>query len=51
MQYKVFARMCSAHTEVGVILPPCQLAFVLTKIVCFAMACGYMASIGYFWKI
>jgi hypothetical protein len=43
--------MCCEFTEVGVILPPCQLAFVIVKISCFAAACGYLARIGYFWKI
>ena len=29
----------------------CQLCFVLFKIACFALATGYCARVGYFWKL
>ena len=29
----------------------CQLFFVLAKIACFALATGYCAKVGYFWKL
>ena len=47
VQYKLFARACSAHTEIGVIESPCQLLYVFAKIGCFAAACLYLAPGGF----
>jgi len=46
----VFGGAGDAYAQTGH-CAECQLWFVLCKIGCFALGCGYCAKIGYFWKL